>query len=136
MLSYLCKVAGVSCSGYYNFFSQSSQESRKQRELLDEKTKKIILEAYKFKGRMKGARQIKMTLEGHFGTVYNLKRIRRIMKKYEIICPIRKANPYSSLSLDIAIDTILKLMNNNIKGCLNNNFHISLWSAPLQACVT
>ncbi|MFV8827540.1 IS3 family transposase, partial [Alkalihalobacterium sp. APHAB7] len=26
--------------------------------------------------------------------VFNLKRIRRIMKKYGIICPIRKANPY------------------------------------------
>lgn len=35
-----------------------------------------------------------MTLEGQFGIVYNLKRIRRIMRKYKIICPIRKANPY------------------------------------------
>ncbi len=50
--------------------------------------------AYNFKGRKKGARQIKMTLEGQFGIVYNLKRIRRIMKKYNIMCPIRKANPY------------------------------------------
>lgn len=36
-----------------------------------------------------------MTLEGQFNIVYNLKRIRRIMKKYSIICPIRKANTYS-----------------------------------------
>jgi hypothetical protein len=35
-----------------------------------------------------------MTLAGQFNIVYNLKRIRRIMKKYGIICPIRKANPY------------------------------------------
>ena len=35
-----------------------------------------------------------MTLEGQFDIVYNLKRIRRIMKKYDIVCPIRKANPY------------------------------------------
>ena len=35
-----------------------------------------------------------MTLEGQFGIVYNLKRIRRIMNKYDIVCPIRKANPY------------------------------------------
>jgi putative transposase len=35
-----------------------------------------------------------MTLAGHFKIVFNLKRIRRIMKKYNIICPIRKANPY------------------------------------------
>ena len=35
-----------------------------------------------------------MTLEKEFNIKYNLKRIRRIMKKYKIICPIRKANPY------------------------------------------
>ncbi|WP_289143121.1 IS3 family transposase, partial [uncultured Brevibacillus sp.] len=50
--------------------------------------------AFCFRGRKKGARQIKMTLAGQFQVVYNLKRIRRIMKKYAIICPIRKANPY------------------------------------------
>ncbi len=94
MVSYLCKVAGVSRSGYYNYFSEKSQ---KQRELKDEKdavVKEIILKAFNFKGRKKGARQIKMTLAGQFSVVYNLKRIRRIMKKYNIICPIRKANPY------------------------------------------
>jgi putative transposase len=38
-----------------------------------------------------------MTLAGQFNVVYNLKRIRRIMKKYGIICPIRKANPYKRM---------------------------------------
>ncbi len=56
--------------------------------------KEVILKAFHFKGRKKGARQIKMTLAAQFKVVYNLKRIRRIMKKYNIICPIRKANPY------------------------------------------
>lgn len=35
-----------------------------------------------------------MTLNNFFGINYNLKRIRRIMKKYNIICPHRSANPY------------------------------------------
>lgn len=35
-----------------------------------------------------------MTLAGQFKIVFNLKCIRRIMKKYEIVYPIRKANPY------------------------------------------
>lgn len=35
-----------------------------------------------------------MILENEFSIIYNLKRIRRIMKKFDIICPIRKANPY------------------------------------------
>ncbi|WP_411815359.1 IS3 family transposase [Heyndrickxia sporothermodurans] len=94
MVSYLCEVAGVSRSGYYNYFSEKSQKQRELKDEKDEVVKELILKAFHFKGRKKGARQIKMTLAGQFGVVYNLKRIRRIMKKYTIICPIRKANPY------------------------------------------
>ncbi|MCF7622974.1 MULTISPECIES: IS3 family transposase [Peribacillus] len=94
MVSYLCTLAGVSRSGYYNYFSLESQERRKLRDKTDEAVKEIILKAFHFKNRKKGARQIKMTLAGQFNIVYNLKRIRRIMNKYGIVCPIRKANPY------------------------------------------
>jgi len=94
MISYLCKVAIVSRSGYYNYFSSKSQQARKNRDKEDDSDRDTIMKAFNFKKRKKGAKQIKMTLEGQFGIVYNLKRIRRIMKKYGIICPIRKANPY------------------------------------------
>ena len=94
VVSYLCTAAGVSRSGYYNYFSMKSQEQRKRKEEKDRQVKEIILKAFQFKRRKKGARQIKMTLAGQFNVVYNLKRIRRIMKKYSIVCPIRKANPY------------------------------------------
>ncbi|EOP60721.1 hypothetical protein KOY_03706 [Bacillus cereus VDM021] len=97
MVSHLCKIAGVSRSGYYNYFSLKAREQRKQMDKKDEKVKRIILKAFHFKGRQKGARQIKMTLEGQFHIVYNLKRIRRIMKKYKIVCQIRKANPYKKM---------------------------------------
>ncbi len=98
MISYLCTLVGVSRSGYYNFFSKTAIESRNKRELNDEAAKELILKAYNFKNRKKGARQIKLTLQGQFGIVYNLKRIRRIMKKYKIVCPIRKANPYRRMA--------------------------------------
>lgn len=94
MLSYLCKATGVSRSGYYNYFSSKSQDLREKRNRKDELLRNNILKAYKFKRRKKGARQIKMTLKNQFKIIYNLKRIRRIMKKYDIVCPIRKANPY------------------------------------------
>ncbi|MGI6683921.1 MAG: IS3 family transposase [Bacillota bacterium] len=94
MISYLCKSLGVSRSGYYNYFSSKSQNARQKRDVKDESVRDIILKAFNFKRRKKGARQIKMTLKGEFGIIYNLKRIRRIMKKYDIVCPIRKANPY------------------------------------------
>ncbi|WBW94753.1 IS3 family transposase [Oceanirhabdus sp. W0125-5] len=98
MISYLCNLSGVSRSGYYNYFSATAMESRNKRELCDEVAKDLILKAYKFKNRKKGARQIKLTLDGQFGIVYNLKRIRRIMRKYNIVCPIRKANPYRRMA--------------------------------------
>ncbi|WDV44089.1 IS3 family transposase [Clostridiaceae bacterium M8S5] len=97
-LEFLCSIAGVSRSGYYNYFSKFSIAYRHKRELSDERVKEIVLKAFNFKNRKKGARQIKMTLEDHFGIVYNLKRIRRIMKKYNIVCPIRTANPYRRMA--------------------------------------
>ncbi|GGM24388.1 transposase [Paraliobacillus quinghaiensis] len=69
--------------------------------------KKKILKAFNYKGRKKGARQIKMTLDNVFQTNYNLKRIRRIMKKYGIVCPIRKANPYRRLAKATKEHTVL-----------------------------
>jgi putative transposase len=93
----LCHVSGISRSGYYKYFHSSSLKRRQEREKKDEQLRDIIMKAYKFKNRKKGARQIKMTLAGQFKVVFNLKRIRRIMKKYGIICPIRKVNPYRKM---------------------------------------
>lgn len=95
MVSYLCELMGVSRSGYYNYFDEHSAQNRDRQ---DEAAKVIILKAYHFRGRKKGARQIKMTLQNQYGITYNLKRIRRIMKKFGIICPIRKANPASRMA--------------------------------------
>jgi len=94
MVKYLCETAGVSRSGYYNYFSAKSVEQRKRQDKKDEEAKEMILKAFHFKGKKKGARQIKMTLAGQFQCIFNLKKIRRIMRKFDIVCPIRKANPY------------------------------------------
>ncbi|MEK4967257.1 IS3 family transposase [Cytobacillus sp. FSL R7-0696] len=98
MVSYLCEVIGVSRSGYYNYFLEESAQRRTAKEETDEVVKEIILKAYHFSGRKKGARQIKMTLQNQYQITYNLKRIRRIMNKFEIVCPIRKANPYRRMA--------------------------------------
>lgn len=62
MISYLCKVAGVSRSGYYKYFSSESKDLRKSREDKDILSKENVLKAFNFKGRKKGARQIKEDL--------------------------------------------------------------------------
>lgn len=98
MVRYLCQLVGVSRSGYYRYFTEEAEAKRQIRYQSDDAVKEIILKAFQFRRRPKGARQIKMTLEQQYQITYNLKRIRRIMKKFQIICPIRKANPYRRMA--------------------------------------
>lgn len=88
VVSYLCASAGVSRSGYYNYLSNESK--RERREEIDIKVRDDILMAISFRGYKKGLRSIKMLLEDKFGICYNRKRIMRIMRKYNIVCPIRR----------------------------------------------
>ena len=92
MTSYLCNCIGVSKSGYYNYLK--NENKRIERDNKDQKDFDLILKAYKFKKRKKGARQIMMVLDNEFNVHFNLKKIRRLMKKYGLKCPIRQANPY------------------------------------------
>ena len=85
-------LAGVSRSGYYAWKKNKIKRELKNAE--DKKDFEKILQAYSFKNRYKGARGIKMVLFRQFGIVMNLKKIRRLMKKYHLTCPIRKKNPY------------------------------------------
>lgn len=61
MVSYLCKLVGVSRSGYYRYFSEEAELNRQARDQEDEVVKEIVLKAYNLRRRKKGARQIKMT---------------------------------------------------------------------------
>ena len=93
----LCEIANVSRSGYYNWVA--SEENRLKKEDQDRKDFEIILEAYKYKGYDKGARGIYMRLL-HYNPpiVMNIKKIRRLMCKYNLRCPIRDANPYRRMA--------------------------------------
>lgn len=95
-ISYLCSMAGVSRSGYYNYLN--SFETRLIREESDLKSRDIILKVFNHRGFKKGSRTIKMILENKFNIIFNRKKIQRIMRKYDIICPIRRANPYKRLA--------------------------------------
>ena len=96
MTRHLCKIANVSTSGYYKFLSNS--KIRNIREDKDLHSKSIILKAFNYRGYKKGSRSIKMILENKFNITMNRKKIQRIMRKYNIICPIRKANPYKRIA--------------------------------------
>ena len=107
----LCQIAGVSRSGYYNWVL--SEKKRKQKELRDLSDFDLILEAYRFRGYDKGIRGIHMRLLHMNPSVrMNTKKINRLMHKYGLKCPIRKANPYrrmaNALKTDVIADNLLQ----------------------------
>lgn len=96
-ISMLCEIAGVSRSGYYRWVNAA--EYREEQELRDRADFELILRAYKHRGYNKGAKGIYMNLiHQEEPIVMNLKKIRRLMKKYNLVCPIRKANPYRRMA--------------------------------------
>ena len=104
-ISWLCEAAGVSRSGYYHYLD--TEDLRQQRETQDRDDFVIILKAYQFRGYDKGARGIYMRLLHMKPPVHmNIKKIRRLMKKYNLFCPIRKANPYRRAARAIATASV------------------------------
>ena len=96
-ISALCRIAGVSRSGYYSWVDAAPyRQSREEQDLTDFA---LVKQAYLFQGYKKGARSIYMRLL-HLKppVIMNLKKIRRLMNKYGLFCPIRKANPYRRMA--------------------------------------
>lgn len=96
MVTYFCTLLNVSRSGYYNYLTKL--ETRAAREQKDLAARDFILKAFNRRGYKKGSRSIKMTLAHDFGIVMSRKKIQRIMRKYGIICPHSKANPYKQMA--------------------------------------
>lgn len=96
-ITVLCDIAGVSRSGYYRWCAE--EPKRIQREAKDRADFELILAAYQHRGYSKGARGIYMQLlHKKPAVVMNIKKIRRLMAKYGLFCPIRKANPYRRMA--------------------------------------
>lgn len=101
----LCEIAGVSRSGYYNWVA--SKEKRIEKEEQDRADFELILAAYTHRGYDKGAQGIYMRLlHMEPPVVMNVKKIRRLMKKYGLICEIRKANPYRRMAKAIKTNNV------------------------------
>ena len=113
-ISILCEIAGVSRSGYYRWIA--SAEKRTEKEYKDEQDFELILQAYNYRGYPKGAKGIYMTLL-HFSppVIMNIKKIRRLMSKYNLKCPVRCSNPYRRIAREIKT-------NNTVTNILNREF--------------
>lgn len=99
----LCQLSGVSRSGYYKWLS--TPDSTPPKSLQDKMDFQLIQDAYNFRGYAKGVMGIRMRLL-HIGIRMNHKKIRRLMHKYGLFCPIRKANPYRRMAKAMRTNSI------------------------------
>lgn len=112
-ISWLCEYAGVSRSGYYNWVSSKGVRNIKDDQ--DRKDFELILEAYQFRGYDKGKRGIYMRLL-NMGIRMNQKKISRLMNKFNLKCPIRKANPYRRMAKALKTSNVAdNLLNREFK---------------------
>ena len=101
----LCSIARVSRSGYYNWVN--SKDKRDEQERKDRHDFELILEAFSHRGYDKGVRGIHMRLL-HMDPpiLMNVKKISRVMHKYNLICPIRQANPYRRMAAALKTNNV------------------------------
>ena len=92
-IEWLCEIADVSRSGYYRWLkAEPVRNARDDRDIMDYA---LILKAYQYRGYDKGARGVHMRLlREKPPVVMNVKKIRRLMNKFDLRCPVRQANPY------------------------------------------
>ena len=101
----LCSIARVSRSGYYNWVN--SKDKRDEQERKNRHDFELILEAFSHRGYDKGVRGIHMRLL-HMDPpiLMNVKKISRLMHKYNLICPIRQANPYRRMAAALKTNNV------------------------------
>jgi putative transposase len=86
----LCSLEGVSKSGYYRWLARSCGLAKDYDDYL------LIKKIFEDSKKKYGWRQVQMHLPK--GVVMNHKKIKRIMKKYHLICKIRRSNPYKKMA--------------------------------------
>lgn len=96
MTRYLCKLSGVSPSGYYRWIG--AEETRQIREDIDERDFSLLKAHYDALQGKAGALVIKMRLDRLSGVVMNHKKIRRLMRKYKLVAKIRQKSPYRKMA--------------------------------------
>ena len=94
MVSHLCDLAGVSKSGYYYWLNSS--DKRAERDRNDWEDFQLLYRIFLDKKKC-GIDEIKMALETEYHVVMNHKKIRRILRKNNIISSIRAVKPYRKM---------------------------------------
>ena len=91
----LCKIASVSKSWYYKYkerFKSWNTKENKEKEDLE-----LISKIFNKSFQKKWWRRIQIDLSNKYWVLMNHKKIKRLMKKYNLHAKIRKKNPYRNI---------------------------------------
>jgi putative transposase len=102
----MCRQAGVSRSGYYSYAARKEGRAASARESRDYADFALVRTVFDYKGRPKGSRTISMMMPRLFGVAMNRKKVRRLMRKYGLECPARRANPLKRIAKAIQSNAV------------------------------
>lgn len=97
-VSAACRALEVSRRGYYDWLAAAP--ARAARQAVDDRDALLVREAAESHGARKGGRQIADWLRRVKSAPMNLKKIRRLMRKYGIVWRPRRRNPYRPIGTD------------------------------------
>lgn len=83
----LVEITSVSRSGYYKWIKRQGENHQ---DLIDERIIPYIIKIYKDNRGTYGRKRIKIALENQYDLIVNEKRISRLMRKYGLVCRIRR----------------------------------------------
>lgn len=90
---YIIEKIGISKSSFYSCLKKSDYGLfRERKDEQDEKDVELIRQVSNCNEYPKGTRMIYMMMKKITGKQFSIKKIRRLKRKYGIICPVRKAN--------------------------------------------
>ena len=93
-----CELMEVSTSGYYAHWASKKMEKDSLKSGIELLWRNLVIEGMKYKKVEKGSRALVMYFKNHLWVRVNRKKIQRIMRKFGLMCKIRRANPYKRLA--------------------------------------
>lgn len=125
-ITLLCSLADVSASGYYKWV----KTSKKRKLILENELSdyQLIKEIFNKENETAGFRTIVMQLHLKYGVIMNHKKVIRIMKKYGLVCKIRRKKFYGNTFHQQRIENTYENLLNTTFDCTNPDtvFHTDI----------
>ena len=101
----MCRELKVSPSGYHSYVRRKAR-GPSPRDVADLRDFSLVKAVYDYRGYPKGSRTIAMMMPRLLGTAMNRKKIVRLMRKFGLSCPLRKANPLRRIAKAIMTSSV------------------------------